>query len=179
VEAVSDVRDEEPGSGEAMTIAGLGLIQLGNYRGGRQALDRALKLQPNQFDAATTLAELNFGLGDGRRGLEVLRQAAQLRPREFRIWLVMGKVLHDLGDSVGAIQAFEKALEIKPDDRQALIGLIRSFEAALALDPSFESIRARIATLRANHPELTRESSRATLFSLGAAAARDSSATGP
>ena len=65
LQAVNTVRDEAPGSGEAMTVAGLALLRLGEYRGARLALERALKLQPNQFDAAITLAELNFGLGNG------------------------------------------------------------------------------------------------------------------
>ena len=124
LQAVGAVRDEAAGSGEAMTVAGLALLRMGEYRGARLALERALKLQPNQFDAATTLAELNFGLGNGSRGIEVLQMAARLRPQEFRVWFTMGKVLHDLGDFPKAIQAYERALGLNPDDREALIGLI-------------------------------------------------------
>ncbi len=130
VQAVSDVRDEAPGSGEAMTVAGLALLRLGEYRGARLALERALKLQPDQFDAATALAELNLGLGDGVRGMELLQKAAQLRPRDVRVWLTMGRVLNDLGDFPRAIQAFERALGLGPDDRQALIGLIAGLIAS-------------------------------------------------
>ena len=83
---MSAVRDEARGSGEAMTVAGFALLRMGEYRGARLALERALKLQPNQFDAAITLAELNLGLGNGRRGTELLEIAARLRPREFRVW---------------------------------------------------------------------------------------------
>jgi tetratricopeptide (TPR) repeat protein len=107
-----------------MTVAGLSLLQLREYRGARLALERALKLQPNQFEAAATLAELNFGLGNGRRGIDILQIAARLRPQEFRVWLTMGKVLHDLGDFAKAIQAYERALGLHPDDRDAQIGLI-------------------------------------------------------
>ena len=124
LQAVNAVRDEGPGSGEAMTVAGLALMRLGEFRGARLALERALKLQPKQYDAATTLAELNFGLGNGARGIEVLQMAARLRPQELRVWLTMGKVLHDLGDFPKAIQAYEKALGLNPDDSEALIGFI-------------------------------------------------------
>jgi tetratricopeptide (TPR) repeat protein len=122
--AVNAIRDEAPGSGEAMTVAGLALLRLGEYRGARLALERALKLQPNQFDAALTLAELNFDLGNGARGIEVVQMAARLRPQEFRVWLTMGKVLHDLGDFPKAIQAYERAVSLNPDNREGLIGLI-------------------------------------------------------
>jgi tetratricopeptide (TPR) repeat protein len=107
-----------------MTVAGLALLRLGEYRGARLALERALKLEPNQFDAAVTLAELNFGLGNGSRGIEVLQAAARLRPQEFRVWLTMGKVLGDLGDFPRSIQAYERALGLNPGDREALVGLI-------------------------------------------------------
>ncbi len=107
-----------------MTVAGLALLRLREYNGARLALERALKLQPGQFDAAITLAELNFGLGNGTRGIEVLQMAARLRPQEFAVWLTMGKVLRDLGDFPKAIQAFEKALGLNPEDRDALLGLI-------------------------------------------------------
>jgi cytochrome c-type biogenesis protein CcmH/NrfG len=108
-----------------MTVAGFALLRLGEYRAARLALERALKLEPNQYDAAITLAELNFGLGNGTRGIEVLQMAARLRPQEFRVWLTMGKVLFDLGDFPRAIQAYEKVLDLNPDNREALIGLIR------------------------------------------------------
>jgi tetratricopeptide (TPR) repeat protein len=127
LQAVNAVRDDAPGSGEAMTVAGLALLRLGEYRGARLALERALKLRPNQFDAAITLAELNFSLGNGSRGIEVLEMAARLRPQEFRVWLTMGKVQHDLGDLPKAIEAYQTAIGLNPDDRQALIGLIGCF----------------------------------------------------
>jgi tetratricopeptide (TPR) repeat protein len=124
LQAVSMARDEAPGAGEAMTIAGMALVRLGEYRAARQALERALQLEPNQFQAAVSLAELNFGLGNGNRGIELLETAARLRPGEFRIWQVMGKVLHDLGDFPKAIESYQKALKLKPDDRDTLVALI-------------------------------------------------------
>jgi tetratricopeptide (TPR) repeat protein len=129
-ETVSGIRDEGPGAGEAMTIAGLALIRMGEYRGARLALERAIKLQPNQFEALVGLADLNFGIGNGRRGIEVLEQAARLRPNEFQIWLTMGKVEHDLGNFPRAITAYEKAVQLRPTDREALTGLIRDLNDA-------------------------------------------------
>ncbi len=121
---VNSIRDDAPGSGESMTVAGFALLRLGEYRGARLALERAIKLEPKQFDAAITLAELDFGLGNGQRGIEVLEMAARLRPKELRIWLTMGKVLNDLGDLPKAIDAYERAVDLDPENRDALIGLI-------------------------------------------------------
>ncbi len=124
LQAVGAVRDEAPGSGEAMTVAGLSLLRMGEYRGARVALERALRLQPKQFDAAMSLAQLNLALGNGQRGVEVLQKAAQLRPGEFRIWLTMARAIHDRGDIEGAVDAYEKALALDPNHREALIGLL-------------------------------------------------------
>jgi tetratricopeptide (TPR) repeat protein len=124
IQAVFDVRDEAPGAGEAMTVAGLAMIRMGEYRGARLALERGLKLQPNQFDTALTLAELNLALGNGQRGLELLEQAARLRPREFRVWLAMARILNDRGDRSRAIYVYEKAVGLNPSHREALLGLI-------------------------------------------------------
>jgi len=124
LQAVSDVRDEAPGAGEAMTIAGLALIRLGQFPSARMALERALKLQPNQFESVVTLAELNIDLGNGQRGVELLEMATRLRPGVFRVWFTMAKVLVDLDDRPRAIRAYEKALGLKPHDRESLVGLI-------------------------------------------------------
>jgi tetratricopeptide (TPR) repeat protein len=124
--AVMDIRDEAPGSGEAMTVAGLALIKLEQYQAARLALERAVKLEPDQFDAVMTLAELNLGFGNVQRALELLESAAQLRPREFRVWYTMGKVLNDRGESSRAIYVYEKAVELDPSHRDALIALISS-----------------------------------------------------
>jgi tetratricopeptide (TPR) repeat protein len=142
-ETVSGIHDEAPGAGEAMSIAGLALIRMGEYRAARLALDRAIQLQPKQFEALVALAELNFALGNGRRGIEVLEQALELRPREFRLWLTMGKVEHDLGDLPRAAVAYEHAVELKPSDRPALAGLI----GALVL--TYQSQRAEESCTKA------------------------------
>jgi tetratricopeptide (TPR) repeat protein len=129
-ETVRDIRDDAPGSGEAMTIAGMALIRFGEYRAARLALERAIQLQPKQYEAAMALADLNFGLGNGRRGLEVLEQAARLRPGEPRVWLTMARVENDLGVFSKAIQAYERVLAMEPAHHDALAGLIRALFAS-------------------------------------------------
>jgi tetratricopeptide (TPR) repeat protein len=114
-----------------MTVAGLSLLRMGEYRGARLALERALQLQPKQFDAAMSLAQLNLALGNGQRGVEVLRKAAELRPGEFRVWLTMARALHDRGEIEGAIEAYEKALARDLNHREALIGLLGTLMASV------------------------------------------------
>jgi tetratricopeptide (TPR) repeat protein len=107
-----------------MTVAGMALVRMGQYRVARMALERALKLQPNQFEAAVTLAELNLDLGNVPRGAEVLAMAARLRPREFGVWRLLGRALDDLSHPAEASNAYQKALELRPGDRDVRIALI-------------------------------------------------------
>jgi predicted Zn-dependent protease len=123
-EAVSSIRDEAPGAGEAMTVAGLALIQYREYRGARLALERALKLEPGQLDATLALAKLNLMLGNGVRGLELLEQAARLDPRDAQTWLTMGRVCHDLGEPAKASRAFGESHRLEPKGKEALVGLV-------------------------------------------------------
>jgi tetratricopeptide (TPR) repeat protein len=132
-QAVCDVRDNEPGAGEAVALAAMALIQMGELRVARLALERALRLQPDQFEATVTLAELNVDLGNGQRGADLFEAAAKLRPREPRVWLALAKVLQDLSEPKSAIAAYEKVLELDPGHREALIGIIRCW--LLSYDP--------------------------------------------
>jgi tetratricopeptide (TPR) repeat protein len=124
---VHGVRDNEPGAGEAMKIAATALIRMGAFPVARLALERAHKLQPDQYEVAVMLAELNLDLGNGQRGIELLETAVQLRPGDFRPWLTMAKACHDLGESDKAIQAYQEVLRQRPAHRAALIELIETF----------------------------------------------------
>jgi tetratricopeptide (TPR) repeat protein len=123
--AVQHIRDERPGAGEAMTVAGLALVQFREFTGARLTLERALSLQPNQLDAARALAELNLGLGNGPRGVELLQKVAELDPSDGQVWSTMGKVYHDLGETAKAVDAYEQALRRNPTDRETRLSLIR------------------------------------------------------
>jgi tetratricopeptide (TPR) repeat protein len=157
------VRDQAPGSGEAMTVAGLAMVQLKDYQGARLAFERALKLQPKQVDATKALAALYLMLGNGVRGFELLRAATQLDPNDVKVWLALGKVAHDLGDAAESSSAFEEVLKRTPNDREALIGLVTDL---------LNSSRAEAATHWLNEG-LRNLSDDPTLLGLAARHARD------
>ncbi len=123
-QAVSHVRDESPEAGEAMAVAGLALMRMGQYPTARMSLERALKLKPEQFEAAVALGELNLDLGSPRRGAQLLEMAARLRPREFGVWLALGRALDNLNETADAARAYQRALALKPGDRRVMTELI-------------------------------------------------------
>jgi len=123
-DAVQRIHDEGPGAGEAMTVAGLALLQFHEAKGARLSLERAIKLQPNQLDATAMLAEVYLRLGDGERGVQLLEAATKLDPSDIRFWIGIGKVRRDLGEPDAAANAYEQALKLKPGDTEIRLSLI-------------------------------------------------------
>jgi tetratricopeptide (TPR) repeat protein len=124
---VHDVRDNEPGAGEAMAVAGTALIRMNQFRLARLALDRALNLRPDDWAVAATLGQLNIDLGNGQGGAEVLEKAIRLRPRDARLRLTLAKVYRDLGDFLRASEAYQQVLRQWPGHRTALTELLQNF----------------------------------------------------
>ena len=128
-QAVSGIRDEAPGAAEALTLAARALLMRGNISPARRVLERSLKMQPDQAEAAKMLAAIYLASGDGPRGIELLQRAARLDPRDFRPWYAMGKVYHDLGHLSEAADAYARALERSPpavEATESRIGRIRA-----------------------------------------------------
>jgi len=86
IQAVSHVRDEGRGAGEAMTVAGQGFLAFQDLQAARLALERALKLQPNQPRVAKLLATICLSTGDAARGLQYLAIAAHHEPTDIVTW---------------------------------------------------------------------------------------------
>src|SRR5947209_2904082 len=57
-QTVSGIRDEAPGAAEALTVAARALLSRNDIPLARRALERSLKLQPKQADAAKMLAAI-------------------------------------------------------------------------------------------------------------------------
>lgn len=161
--AVSHVRDEAQGSGEAMGVAGVALARMDRIRDARLALERALKLQPRQPYATRVLAAVYLGLGESDRGLECLKKAAALSPRDPRPWFAMGRVFLDLGEAKEAERVYREALKRDPNNSEARVGRV---EALLNLGRTEEAGELARETLN-------REPTNPTLLGLAARQARE------
>jgi tetratricopeptide (TPR) repeat protein len=163
LEAVSAVRDERPGAGEAMYVAGMALSQMHHFRSARLAFERSLKLQPDRPSVLKALAALYLSMGESVRGLECLKRAAEVEPRDFRPWLAMGKVYLDLGRTSDAADAYAEAVKREPTHFDARLGWL---ESLLAVNRAGEAGPLAEGLLRLR-PELPK------LLGLAALQARD------
>jgi tetratricopeptide (TPR) repeat protein len=146
-QAVSGIRDEAPGAAEALALAARVLLMYGDTLTARRALERSLKLNPDQADAAKALAAIYLATGDGPRGVTLLERAARLDPRDFRPWYAMAKVQHDMGELSKAADAYGQALRRSPpaaEAREARLGRIRALlEANRAEEAAADLKKAR------------------------------------
>lgn len=127
--AVSGIGATRPEGAEALAIAGLALARMNQVPQAREAIDRSLKLDPNQPEALKVLAAIFLASGDGAGGLALLKRAAELDPNDFRPWVMMGDVHHDMTQPVQAANAYVQALKRKPGEHHARLGYIRALLA--------------------------------------------------
>ncbi len=153
LQTVANIRDSEPGAGEAMCVAGVSLARMQQIRSARFALERALKLQPRQPIAVKTLAAIYLSLGDTDRGLENLKKATELSPKDPRPWSAMGRVYLDMGLMEEAASAFNESLKRDPSQPDAGMGRI---EALLASGHGEDAgpLVARLLQLDPDNPKL-------------------------
>jgi tetratricopeptide (TPR) repeat protein len=148
-QTVSKIRDEAPGAAEALTLGARALLTRPDVDVFvvRKALERSLKLNPDQAEAAKLLAALNLAEGDGAQGLKLLQHAARLDPNDFRPWFAMGKAYHEMGDHANSAQAYADALRRSPplaEGKESQKGRIRALlDAHRESEAAAELVEAR------------------------------------
>ena len=156
--------------GASLALAGEAYLQQGNSKSADAAFNAAGKAEPdnNRVRTAVAMAQLNRGAPGALAELETLA-AADASPRAD---LALISARHRAGDFAGALKAID-ALEKKQPDRalpyglrghvqmtqKDLAGARRSFETALAKEPSYFAAAAAISSLdlAAGKPEVARK----------------------
>ena len=125
----ASIDPKDPNTPQIYALSGKALIELGNIRDARKALERALDLNVEQPEPLGLLAALYLASGESQKGLALLQLVAKLDPTNFRPWLAMGKVYQDMGELKDAAKAYGEALSRKPpaeEAAQASAGQIQS-----------------------------------------------------
>ncbi len=87
--------------------------------------DRAITLAPNNGEAFNNRAWANYKLGHMSEAKADVDKAEGLIPGKADVWDTRGHILEALGDRAGAIKSFEKALAIDPTLQSSDAGLKR------------------------------------------------------
>jgi tetratricopeptide (TPR) repeat protein len=80
-----------------------------------EALDRAFKLAPDDYDALKLRAKLLLTYHRFSEALEVSRRAQSINPRDHDVYGALTDALVELGDYPRAVEAAQRMIDLRPD----------------------------------------------------------------
>jgi tetratricopeptide (TPR) repeat protein len=86
----------------------------------RKAYQAALKVDPNNLDAARHLAKVYVKMGDYDRAFDAYKKALAKFPKDPELWYDLGKCHNRRKDFNASIPCFNEALKIDPENRAYL-----------------------------------------------------------
>jgi tetratricopeptide (TPR) repeat protein len=84
----------------------------------RRAYQQALKLDPKNLDALSSLGNLYVTLKDYPRACETFHKATELAPQKASTWYELGMCQSRMKDWQPALTALQKSVELEPENRQ-------------------------------------------------------------
>ncbi len=136
-------------SPEFRKVLGLSLMQSGQTANAIKELETAVKNDPRQVLAATTLIPLYFRNGQSVKAIALAEKLVKLQPANAGFQNLMGMVKANTGNIPAARLAFEQAVKIKPDFSQPNLNLARMDIAT----KSFDAAANRIASILKAEPK--------------------------
>ncbi len=116
-----------PDLAESHVSAGIAHCMVGDYGQADTEFERAIEVDPKNYDAWYFFGRSKVHEGDIERALKLFIRAASVRPDDFQSVLLQSQLYHSLGDSQrekeSARKGIERArsvLELNPDDNRAL-----------------------------------------------------------
>jgi len=115
-----------PDLAESHVSCGIARCMMQDYSGAEAAFEKAIDLDPENFDAWYFFARDKVHEGDLQRAVKLFARAAQVRPEDYQSVLLQAQLWHSLGDHKREMEAarrgIERArafLELNPDDNRA------------------------------------------------------------
>lgn len=94
---------------------GLTKIELGNYKGAMEDYTKAIKLEPNNYDAYLGRGKVGRLLKDYNNSIKDYTKAIELNPNDYKGYAGRGTSKFELKDYTGSIDDCTKAIEINPN----------------------------------------------------------------
>ena len=116
-ELLQEALERNPGNGFAYSQQAKIYFSLQQNSQARNAIEKALQLQPYQPDFLYVLGVIEERAGNLDAAMAALRSVTLVNPREADAYFEMGKIWLLKSDRAQALSAFRKAAELEPDDR--------------------------------------------------------------
>lgn len=104
---------------EAYNLQGDVLYRLGDTEGAQRALEEALKIKKDNFDALVGLSVITYNDGDLMRARDYTMAAADIKPGSVMIHENLGNIHLELGEYGEAIGEFRRVLDLDPNSQLA------------------------------------------------------------
>ena len=145
-----DVIDVQPKFFDALHLAGVVLVQVGQYDKALHLLDRAKAITSNHYELQYNRANALFGLERYKEALQGYSRAIELRPNYALAFLGQSNVLTQLEAHEHAAACIDCAIRLMPDYELLFFNrgnimetlgktdeAIRSFDRAIELQPNY------------------------------------------
>jgi serine/threonine-protein kinase len=147
--ACDRARQLDPASPEVNVTLGELSLRTGKAQEAVTAFQRALAVQPNNFDAMLGLARAYDASGDASRSESTYKRAIQLQPAYFGGYSKLGGFYFTYGRWGAAADMFRKVTQLTPDNAHAFANLgacffqlgqfdraLEAFQKSVTLEPS-------------------------------------------
>jgi serine/threonine protein kinase/Flp pilus assembly protein TadD len=142
----------EPELAEAHVARGIALSMSKRFDEAEKSFERAMQLDPKQFDAPYWYARTRLAQGQHELAVKLFERAQVLRPDDYQIPGFLAQALMNLGQTDAAMAAYRKQiklaevhLEMNPDDPRACILAAGSYAAIGDTPKAFEFAERAIA----------------------------------
>ncbi|MGH8214688.1 MAG: tetratricopeptide repeat protein [Rhodanobacteraceae bacterium] len=147
-----EARAAYPEASEAARLHGIALLMLDRGGEARDALETALRLQPDSLEAGSNLASALLAIGDAAAAVTLLEWVVQARPGDAALRNNLANALRAAGNDVRAREEYLAALAAAPGHFSANANLA-AVEISLGMLDEAEA-RLRSLLVAQPHPQL-------------------------
>jgi tetratricopeptide (TPR) repeat protein len=133
-------------------LLGLGMVQAAlNDPAARASLERALQIDPEDFQAITAMAKLASDTKDSDTAIRLYRKVLEYDPSDRPTHLVLARLLHAKGDVASATLEYEAAMALASDAELASV-LAKAYRDQNRPEDELRALE-KLAELDATHPD--------------------------
>jgi Flp pilus assembly protein TadD len=116
-------RDRSQRAADALVLLAVVLAVRGDDAGALRAVEQAVSLAHDNFDAQLALGRVLFGMGDDSGATRAFRAANGLRPSNGQALFYLATSLERAGDAIGALTTYRELITLQPGMAEGHLGL--------------------------------------------------------
>ncbi|HEV2912502.1 MAG TPA: tetratricopeptide repeat protein [Pyrinomonadaceae bacterium] len=119
----ASVRANSRSASDALVLLGVILAVKGDGAAALKAVEQAVTLAPDNFDAQFALGRARYGAGDPAGAARAFRAAVALRSNDAQARFFLATALEGAADYEGALAAYRELLRVRPESAEGHLGL--------------------------------------------------------